>query len=66
MIKVLLVDEVDLFLRTFASASGALLVLAHLVDHVAAELILLNHARHKPISVEAEEVEAVEALVYPH
>lgn len=65
VIKVLLVDKVNLLLSALAPASWTFLVLAHLVDYIAAKLILFNDPWHEPIPVKTEEMEAVEALIDP-
>lgn len=64
MFIVLLVNIVDLSLRDFAPAGGALFVLGHLVHDIAAELIFLDNALHEPIPVKAHQVEPVKALLH--
>lgn len=59
-------DVLDLLLGNLSSADGALLVLGHLVLDLAAELILFLESLHKPISMEADQVESVEALAHSH
>jgi len=57
------VDVVDLFSVHHASAGGALLDLGKRVHDGVSELVLLDDARHEPLSVETEKVEPVVTLI---
>lgn len=66
MLIVLLINVFYLSLLDFAPARWAFLMLGHFVHDIAAKLIFLNHTRHKPISVKADQVESVEAFFHAH
>ena len=66
MLGELSLDVVKFLFGDVSSADGASLVLWHLVLDFTPELVFLPDPLHKPIPVQADQVESVEALVYSH
>jgi hypothetical protein len=60
----LVLDVLDLTLIDLSSADGTLLDLRDFVLDITSELVFLSMSLHEPISVDTEQVESVETLVY--
>jgi len=64
MLLVLVLNVCNISLCNLSSARGTPLLLGHLVDNITAKLIFLCLSHHKPFTIEALEVIAVEAIIH--